>query len=573
MFGSLVNADSQAFTFSGAPAAREIWTVTLDDSSNTSFAYEVLEGDGLVEVAAGLAKLINTLASDFIATSEGSTLVFVRTVGSGIDSGFAVTAANADTGSLYDVDGATADSIAINIDGIPLDGEVWTVILDGKHFVYTVEGEATLSAVMDGLAVQINLDGDYAATTELDTLVVTKKVGLVDFTANADFIITPPTLSVTVPEVSETVQVVTDQFVGAAKLKFVGSVNIDDVWSLSVDALVYHHTVVGGDSLESLLDFFATAIANDGSADNYTATVEGDTLVVINRTSTTAVTMDLDVILQPVFTLGGIPAVVEVWKIWLDDSTPFTYTVSDSSGSLDTLTDIAAELVVAINLDVHGRYLATSSGENITVTPATEGHVFTIYQDPEVTPAGTTNGRIDVKQGRHLDNSSAFARMMDIGAYGTPVAGDVWALLLAVDEAYSVHSYTVSDTGGLDTAVDIANRLAADINANADLQFTATTEDSMLIIVHRLGAEFTMDNVYTVNANTTTTKVQLNGVPVTGEVWTIILDDSESLTTISHVVTTGQSAGDVAASLAFAINQRAPASFIASTTARRSGTG
>src|SRR6185295_390431 len=72
-----------------------------------------------------------------------------------------------------------------------------------------------------------------------------------------------------------------------------------------------------------------------------------------------------------------------------------------------------------------------------------------------------------------------------------------------------------------------------------------------------------MANTRTISAATATTTVELFSTPVTGEVWTIILDDDQTRTTISHVVEAGESAAALAAAITDAINSRAPDAFIA----------
>src|SRR6185503_13174760 len=104
--------------------------------------------------------------------------------------------------------------------------------------------------------------------------------------------------------------------------------------------------------------------------------------------------------------------------------------------------------------------------------------------------------------------------------YGAPVADDSWQLVLEVDGVFAKHAHVVVGTPALDTWADIAAALAADINANAAADFSASVEGNTLIIVHRADAVFGMANLRVVNRETATTLVQLSGTPVTGEVWT-----------------------------------------------------
>jgi subtilisin-like proprotein convertase family protein len=537
---------AETVTLTGTPAARELWTLTLNDSGQTTYTYEILENDTLADIAAGLALLVNDYATDYIAAAEGEMLVLVRIDANAISTGFSLIPADNDTSHLYTVDGDTPTAVTINLDGIPVDGEQWTVTLNGSNvYSYTVEGEQTLAAVAEALAFAINnTDDDYVATTAIDVLVIINKAGVLD----ATFGITPPVLDDVEPE-PDSVQVDSTTSTAAAKLKLVGDIVVNDVWTLSLAGISYYRTILPGDTLTSLAEYFAVEINADGAASDYTATNEENTLVVVNRTGTDF-SMSLEVMVQPIVILGGVPVVDDTWTITLG-GTAFPHTVTHTT---DTLSTIATALATAI--DTSGGtvdYVSAAVGETITITRA-DGAAFSISVNrPD---------DMEISESIALVHSPAFVRQIDLTTYCDEVEGDTWYLLLVVDDVVSKHSFTVGATSDWS---DIATGLAEDINTNADQQFTAMTEGGVLIIVHRADAEFTMANAYSINTVTETTKVQLSGILVTGEVWSVILDDSETRTTISHVVVEGQTVGELAAALAVAIKERAPNDFIATT--------
>ena len=94
-----------------------------------------------------------------------------------------------------------------------------------------------------------------------------------------------------------------------------------------------------------------------------------------------------------------------------------------------------------------------------------------------------------------------------------------------------------------------------------------------LVVVHRAGSNFTFENPSSRNTETVTTAVTAAGAPVsglpilsapvTGEVWTVVLDDGETFSTHSHVVNGGASLAQVMENLAAMINTQASAAYIA----------
>ncbi|HTD65340.1 MAG TPA: hypothetical protein VK846_02265, partial [Candidatus Limnocylindria bacterium] len=470
--------DTATVALSGTPAAREVWTLILNGGSAINFHYTVVEGETLADIATGLAEAINayTLAADdYIATTEGTTVVIARLVAGTFTVGSSFLASNANTPALYHVDGNAATAVTIDLDGIPASGETWTVLLNGQAYNHIATSDETLTDVANALALEISkVDDDFVATVEIDTLVVIKKTAGAFTTA---FSITPAAT----------------QLGGAAtpasilKSTLIGSPFVDDVWTLQINnavATTYAYTVVAGDTLAGIATALANASNADANAANFTVTVEGNVLVVVNRTGAAfSVTLEL-------LPAGG------------------------------------------------------TAPDDVIALPVTAGK-----------------------------------------AQSLPVAGainvdDVWSALLVVDGVASLHTYNV--TGGATTLEDIARALAADINANADLQFTAVVHlDDVdpalvsLLVVHRGGSAFSFANSYSINTVTITMTVTAAAIPVSGspiliapvsgEVWTIILNDGEATTMLSHVVTAGQSTAQVMGILAAWINTRAPASFIATT--------
>ena len=146
-------------TLDGLPVSGETWTVRLGDLSyGVTVTVETLE-----EIADALATAINADAGAFTAMAEGRTLVVVNRAGAAFETQFEITPNHA-----FEIDDTTATTIVATLDGVPVAGETWSVVLtaDGAPaavFAYVVDdsdGTAdTLAEVAAALASAIGASG------------------------------------------------------------------------------------------------------------------------------------------------------------------------------------------------------------------------------------------------------------------------------------------------------------------------------------------------------------------------------------------------------------------------------
>jgi hypothetical protein len=154
---------------------------------------------------------------------------------------------------------------------------------------------------------------------------------------------------------------------------------------------------------------------------------------------------------------------------------------------------------------------------------------------------------------------------------GTPVLREEWIVTIGVIDVVAktpvtVFSYTVADSGGLDTLEDIADELATLISA--DSRFSAagdgtdvkiTFDDTTQYYAEADGSALTIVSTASpldeISISETITRapdvVTLSGTPIEGETWTIVVDG----TPYSRVVAPGpETLAQIATELATAIN-------------------
>ncbi|MHC4429738.1 MAG: hypothetical protein ACYS0D_14220, partial [Planctomycetota bacterium] len=151
---------------------------------------------------------------------------------------------------------------------------------------------------------------------------------------------------------------------------------------------------------------------------------------------------------------------------------------------------------------------------------------------------------------------------MAIQLTGTPVEDDDWTVTL--DVGGTSHTVTVAED---QTLAQIAAALAEDINNDANADFTAVGDGVFLVIVNRAGTAFVAalddDATGTVDTTTNTTLVTFSGAPLTGELWSVELDDTTDQTTHTAPISVGKTRADALAELALNINSSAVAAFTA----------
>ncbi|MCP4449989.1 MAG: hypothetical protein GY809_00890, partial [Planctomycetes bacterium] len=373
------------------------------------------------DVAAGWALLLNDLP-DFAATSDGEALVVIRTTGSGdILPTLDFAAADAATELLYSVDGSTAVSITVNLDGIPAPGEIWTIELDSASYGYVVGLNDSLADVATALASAINAaDSGLVAYASGDTLLVVKPSGT--FTSAPTFDIEQAETQLGATAVVEGDGTRTIILVAPT-----GGIKADTDWSvvLNVDGAVSLHTYRVTDTTTTLNDI-ALALAADINANadfQFEATVDdtnhaaiklviehtgGAQFTLVNSADVNESTQSTIVALSHEPASGSpvlaTPVVGEVWTVILDKGETRS-TMSHVVASDETLADVALALADLINTQADSDFLATTDGIDVLIVSRT-GVAFTTFV--EVTAVGTVSILDTTRQQQPEANNNYF---------------------------------------------------------------------------------------------------------------------------------------------------------------------
>jgi Ca2+-binding RTX toxin-like protein/phage tail sheath gpL-like len=564
-------AASTLATLTGTPVINDIWTLVLTIGEvDHKFSYTVLGEETLADIAAGLAVAANINELGFTVVAEGDTLVIVNTQGTNFSAGFEI---YSQSGSLEDIgitgsedvtnsatiDASTALAVVASPVNTPVAGDIWSVQFTINSVVSQVTFEVlpsgrtiTLASVMADLADAINQAGplDITAAAEADSLVLVNRAGdsfTVAFEVNA---------------VPISASIDTNTTVSSTVLD--GAAVVGDTWTVLLDGTAYSHTVIGGESLVDVAIALALEV-NTNAPSAFTAMIEDNSLIVVNRDGTIFVTtfdiLELGANATTTMILIGTPVENDVWTVTLDhgDSSSHSYTVQNG----DSLSVIAAALADAINTSVDpnaAAYTAMARGDNLVIVNR-DGVAYTTDLDIFL-------GGVDLSGELAEDSSTATTVVATLS--GTPVVDEIWVAELlnaAGDTVLSTHSVTVGMTGMVvNTVAELAAALAQAINDNAAPEFTATSDETVLSIVNRNGTVFTVD--YRVEAGGTysidvtpaiLSTVTLGGTAVTGEVWTVSLDDGSTVLTYSHTVTGTDTLDSIATALAAAITADAAA--------------
>jgi len=421
----------------------------------------------------------------------------------------------------------------------------------------------TLTSIAAALATDINSSAgaDLIAITEGNVLLIVKRLG---GTLSATFKITPA-----LDNTSDLYQV-DDTSASESTVELIGSPVVGEVWAIDLkngSSIISTHSYIVAldDTLEVIAQELVNSINSSTAEDDadYTATVEGNGLVIVKRTADGDFSAELRVVptayaVAPdvpvpatdkavIVTLNGTLVEGEVWQIVFGAGT-HTYTVVAG----DTLVDIVNALAVKINTEGAADYTATVEDGNLVIVnrngPAPTTRTY------KIAPDDTSDFAVDPRfEEKVTPTKTSIATLSE-----TPAADQVWTVLLSVDDVTSQHGYKVSADDALLPMADVLNviakALAADINANAAVEFTAVAEGVSIVIVNRVGQTFTMENAGVSIGSDAVTIVELFSTPIAGEVWTVILDDGTFTTTHSYTVAEGESLADIARELAANIN-------------------
>jgi hypothetical protein len=465
------------------PEEDEVWQITLEGSE---VEYTVTSGDTLVDIATHLALAVNLFTSftaeavgetievepPFTAEATGSSIELTKTALGAFSVDFEIQPYTLDTN-------ATATSVALS--GTPVAGDTWTIALDDgivttySHVVSDGDGTIdTLEEIAEALADLINIDStNFTAATDGSALVIVNRGGdafTTSFSITLDPTGTPGAMAVD-PDIARTTTVALS-----------GTPTLGDLWTIEV-------TPDGG-SLTS----FSYRIG-------------------ITATSISA-------------GLSGTPVLGHSWIVILD-GVEYTHIVSDTSGSLDTLSDIAEGL--ATQIDGIGTFTATASGNTLTIADTTDTPFRFSYRiDPD---GGSTNGAITV--------------------------------------------FSTDANATLDTLADVAAALAAEIDIPTTDDVSAVAADNVLVIVDRSGASFeTIASVSPVSGlvesavavsedAASTTTALLTGTEVEDELWRIRLTVGETIDSYDYEVDAGDDLAAIAAGLASTIHEGANGDYTA----------
>ena len=584
-------ATTSTVAFSGTPVNGETWTVSLSmDGTTPPLSYSVTSGQSLAEIAGGLATAINadSNAAEFTATTEGATLIIINRGGAAFTTSFAVTSPSATIPVSFT---GVGEAKTITLSGAVVNGDIWKITVASQQNSITIDDAddtldtnnddiVTLTEIASALALMINNApglADFSATAEGESLVIVK---LTAGTFDAAVTITPASSSTSVESQAATLTSTINASLASAFAKSAtlgGTASIGEVWTLQLkdDAgtttlSTHSHTVLAGETLAAIASVLAADI-NARAPTAFTATTEGSQIIVIDRTNT-AFTMVLSVAPAGSVTTATpkatatvtpptrLPVIGEVWTATLTvtitgNANPVTHSFSHVVSAEDSRATILASLAAQINAGTPANFSAalrtssTGAPQLIVVNRADDANT-SFTTDLTITPAGFT------------------ATTTLVTLEGTPGSGEVWTLTL------NGNAYAVTVNATIDTLGEIAAALMAAVNADeiTAAGFSASSEDSTLIIVRRSGAAFTTAfnitpsgaGTFTINATTAKTAIAvLNDTPHSGEQWTVSLSLGGTTTPFSYSVTNGQSLAQIASGLAAVINTTGPADFTA----------
>ncbi|HMJ89541.1 MAG TPA: calcium-binding protein, partial [Candidatus Acidoferrum sp.] len=310
----------------------------------------------------------------------------------------------------------------------------------------------------------------------------------------------------------------------------------------------------------------------------FTATADGDALVIVNRAGTSFTpaftitpsgqgAVDSTAPISALAQLRGTPVLGDTWYALLTINGQifsYSHTVTSVGGLTETLADISTSLAVALNAAAPAQFVTTAEGDNLIVISA-DGQAFALGYEIS-RPNGTSLG-VAVRSTTKVNSVVA-------SLSGTPTEGEIWSVVLTIGTEHMTVSYTV--TSPLETLADIANGLASAINEVALGEFLARGNGDKIVIVSLDGAAFTAAPEITparplvgagaVSSLTNVTKIaDLGGTPRVDSIWNVLLTIGGFTRTFSYTVGAGQDLADIASGFAAALNNQADAGIVATT--------
>ena len=306
----------------------------------TPVTYQAVLGDTRASVAQELAMRINDeialpALEKFTATVEGNMIVIVNRAG--------------DTftfGNSAQIDTTTANTTKVMLAGAIVAGETWTITIDGLKYVVTADATTTIPQIAVALAATVNTNTLNHAAEALANLINMTSTVYTAVASNGTLTINTTGADFIAEGGSESRSFVLPQTTAAAsQLITLTGVPLDgESWTILLD-----------DGTETSFVY---------SVPRFTATAEGDMLLIVNRSAssfvtsvtvtpagssaTTPVTVPTKV---ETFTinLNGTPVTGETWSVNVN-GTPVSVVVGSivNSEVVDTLAEIAETLAVGI---------------------------------------------------------------------------------------------------------------------------------------------------------------------------------------------------------------------------------
>ncbi|MCP4455411.1 MAG: hypothetical protein GY809_28460, partial [Planctomycetes bacterium] len=458
--------------------------------------------------------------------------------------------------------------VVVSLTGAAYQGETWKIDLNGGtsqsfSFAVTAEGRA-LSKVARDLAAQIN------DTTITGTSTIYRAEALVDILGNAKIriwaadgtstfkvsfdttnaasagIVLNGTPKQDFSDLFSTSASVTDRGWSMAAFEMV-SVNTAQDWILTLNGSAVPTFTTASASIEDL-----TAGLEDLISTEFLPLVSGYTATFTTPWSAEDTST---------FILSGTPVVGETWSIQLDIAgmiQTFDHLVLEG----ETLETIAASLAERINVDGVDSLLAEAHGVALVVVNSAAN---TDSADFLIVDAATA--AIDAADATVATENSASSTLS-----GVPNEGETWFLQLAFENIVDAgegtteiltrtYLHIVTREGGVvETLEDIAHSLAEQINNDFEaVDFLALADGTSLMITSltgRASAGSVAPTSFVVAADVapagfgSTISLPLNGTPVAGENWTVVLGGTD----YAYTVVEGDTPDEVAAGLAALIS-------------------
>ncbi|MFA5123571.1 beta strand repeat-containing protein, partial [Zavarzinia sp.] len=568
--GSTITVDattpeSVALTLSGTPVAGERWYVAIGANE---YGYTVREP--LADIALGLRNALNALSGAYSVSVTGNTLTIAS-------SGPEFRATVSRSGNLQTID-ATSSALpaqaSITLTGDPLQGEIWTLTLhrDGAAPLSVAVTVDSLAQIAQGLASAV---AGSAATPLLTASVEGRTLVIVD-PAGGTF---PAGLAVQIRAAGNDVAATASATGTTVALS--GAVIAGEKWVLNLQIgnafTAASYTAKAGDTLALIANGLRLALANssDPVANQIAATVSGNDLVLGSATAfSAAVSVDpaasVSTALKTANTAGlalsGTPLTGDRWIVTLNGTqysvtrgagnviatqggTQYTIALGAPAMSLD---DIGRAFAKAINVVAPASFTAFYAGSTLYVSELA-GAAF--EADAVVALATPTSGAIAAPV-----SGSAVAVTLS----GDPVSDEIWRLTVGAD-IYSVvvgELLNLDDAGsGVDTPAEIAQALAAKINAVVAGDIVASPVGTTLMLVSRSNSVFAaafeielaglpagrLAGSASIATASSATAV-LSGTPQAGEIWQVTVNGNTESLTIN--TTTPETRQQVAAALA-----------------------